>query len=102
MSKKIFLPLQNLNRLIAAARKEGYSAVIPEMPRQSKEIAHIYDVFSEIISKLGTRQEQRDNAFQKAEDSLRRYQQLADMLPQSIFETNSWGNYTYVNISMVR
>ena len=42
-------------------------------------------------------EKQRDKAIQSAEDTQQRYQELADMLPQSVFETDSMGNYTYAN-----
>jgi PAS domain S-box-containing protein len=61
------------------------------------EIRQIYREFKNLLSQSKIWEKQRDKAVQNAEDTKQRYQELADMLPQSIFETNSVGNYTYVN-----
>lgn len=97
VSKKIVSRLEYLNRLINLTGKDGAVDDIHGIHPPYSEIIPVYEAFRDVISKLGAREEQRDDALQKAEESLKRYQELADMLPQSIFETDSWGNYTYVN-----
>jgi PAS domain S-box-containing protein len=61
------------------------------------EIKQIYREFKNLLSQRKIWEKQRDKALQSAEYTKQRYQELADMLPQSIFETNTVGNYTYVN-----
>lgn len=97
IAKKTSSHLETLSGIIANSKKEGFAGNIPSIKNSLKEIIPLYEAYREIISKLGARELQRDNALRKAEDSLKRYQEMADMLPQSVFETNSWGNYTYVN-----
>jgi PAS domain S-box-containing protein len=68
-----------------------------DLHNSAREIKQIYREFRNLISQLKIWENQRDKALRSAEDTQQRYQELADMLPQSVFETNSMGNYTYVN-----
>ena len=68
-----------------------------DLHNSAREIKQIYREFRNLLSQLKIWEKQRDNAIRSAEYTQQRYQELADMLPQSVFETNSLGNYTYVN-----
>jgi PAS domain S-box-containing protein len=68
-----------------------------DLHNSAKEIKQIYREFRNLLSQLKIWEKQRDRALQNAEDNQQRYRELADMLPQSVFETDSYGNYTYVN-----
>jgi PAS domain S-box-containing protein len=68
-----------------------------DLHNSAREIKQIYREFRNLFSMLKVWEKQRDKAIRSAEDTQQRYQELADMLPQSVFETDSMGNYTYVN-----
>ena len=97
ISKHIVSQLEALTKHIALAKEDRAGNASINLHNPTVEIKHIYEAFRDVISQLSTREAQRDKALQEAGESLKRYQELADMLPQSIFETNAWGNYTYVN-----
>jgi two-component system CheB/CheR fusion protein len=59
-------------------------------------VAGLY-IVRDLLSPLKESEQQRDQAILHAEENLRRYRELADMLPQSVYETDSLGNYTYAN-----
>ena len=50
-----------------------------------------------MLAQLHVREKQRDKALKNVEENERRYRMLADLLPQSIYETDELGNFTYVN-----
>ncbi|MBN2481990.1 MAG: response regulator [Bacteroidales bacterium] len=98
LSKRLVYQLESLTRYISGLKKDRLADVPPfKLRNPTYEIGQIYREFRNLISQLIIGGKQRDKALQNAENSLKRYQDLADMLPQSIFETDSWGNYTYVN-----
>jgi PAS domain S-box-containing protein len=68
-----------------------------DLHNSAREIKQIYREFRNLFSMLKVWEKQRDKAIRSAEDTQQRYQELADMLPQSVFETDSMGNYTYAN-----
>jgi PAS domain S-box-containing protein len=68
-----------------------------DLHNSAKEIKQIYREFRNLLSQLKIWEKQRDRALQTAEDNQQRYRELADLLPQSVFETDSYGNYTYAN-----
>src|SRR5512133_12911 len=68
----------------------------------SKHVVSHIEALTNYISSLARNEKesverQRDSAIQHADDNQQRYRELADMLPQSVFETDVYGNYTYVN-----
>lgn len=73
-----------------------------DLRNSAHEVKQIYREFRNLLSQLNIWEKQRDSALQKAEDNQQRYRELADMLPQSVFETDSYGNYTYVNKAWYR
>ena len=68
-----------------------------DLHNSAREIKQIYREFRNLFSMLKVWEKQRDKAIRSAEDTQQRYQELADLLPQSVFETDSMGNYTYAN-----
>jgi PAS domain S-box-containing protein len=68
-----------------------------DLHNSAREIKQIYREFRHLFSMLKVWEKQRDKAIRSAEDTQQRYQELADMLPQSVFETDAMGNYTYAN-----
>jgi PAS domain S-box-containing protein len=68
-----------------------------DLHNSAREIKQIYREFRNLLSQLKIWEKQHDSALKMAEYTQKRYQELADMLPQSVFETNSMGNFTYVN-----
>ena len=50
-----------------------------------------------MMAQIDSWKKQHNIVLKKAEENQKRYQELADMLPQSIFETDLQGNYTYAN-----
>lgn len=98
LSKYTVAHLETLTLYIS--RLSGDPAnVVPsiELRNPTREILQIYHEFRNLVAQLKIREGQRDKALIDAEESMKRYRELADMLPQSIFETDAWGNYTYVN-----
>ena len=67
------------------------------LKKSSREIAQIYKEFRNMAAQLITWEKLRNKALNNAKENARRYRELAEMLTQSIFETDQWGNYTYVN-----
>lgn len=63
----------------------------------SLEIREIYKEFRNLLAHIKIRENQRDRALADVRDSEKRFRELADLLPQSIFETDRLGNLTYVN-----
>ncbi len=55
-----------------------------------------------MLSQLRVWERQTDKALKNAEENEKRYRELADMLPQSIYETDELGNLTYVNKAWYR
>lgn len=68
-----------------------------DLHNSAREVKQIYREFRNLISQLKIWEKQRDFALQNADDNQQKYRELSDMLPQSVFETDVYGNYTYVN-----
>jgi PAS domain S-box-containing protein len=97
-SKHIVSHLEALTNYISTLAKNHLdSSPSIDLHNSALEIKQIYHEFRHLLSQLKIWEKQRDKALKNAEDTQQRYQELADMLPQSVFETNSFGNYTYVN-----
>ena len=97
-SKHVASHLEALTNYISilAKNQPGASQSI-DLHNSAREIKQIYREFRNLLSMLKIWERQRDTAIRNAEDNQQRYRELADMLPQSVFETDSFGNYTYVN-----
>jgi PAS domain S-box-containing protein len=98
LSKHIVTPLETLTGYISNLTKYNFRYTERINLRNSAtEIRQIYKEFRNMIAKLHVWEKQRDNALKNAQDNEFRYRELADMLPQSIYETDELGNFTYVN-----
>jgi PAS domain S-box-containing protein len=97
-SKHVVWHLEALTNYISVLAKNHLDAGQSiDLRNSAREIKQIYREFRNLLSQLKIWERQRDKALQNAEDNQQRYRELADMLPQSVFETDSFGNYTYVN-----
>jgi PAS domain S-box-containing protein len=97
-SKHIVWQLEALTSYISVLAKNHLDASHSiDLRNSAWEVRQIYREFRNLLSQLKIWEKQRDKALQNAEDNQQRYRELADMLPQSVFETDSFGNYTYVN-----
>ncbi|NJM15952.1 MAG: PAS domain S-box protein [Bacteroidales bacterium] len=67
------------------------------MIRTDLEIKMIYDEFNNMVKQLNQRDSQRLMAQKALMENELKYRELSDMLPQSIYETDHGGNFTYVN-----
>ena len=97
-SKHIVSHLETLTHYISALTKNHLASTPSiDLHNSAREIRQIYGEFRNLLSQLKIWEKQRDRALQHAEDNQQRYRELADMLPQSVFETDFYGNYSYVN-----
>ncbi|HEX2395792.1 MAG TPA: ATP-binding protein, partial [Bacteroidales bacterium] len=96
-SKHVVSHLEALTNYISSLAKNERSNYSIDLQNSTNEIRQIYREFRNLLSQLKIWEKQRNSAMQHADDNQQRYRELADMLPQSVFETDSYGNYTYVN-----
>jgi PAS domain S-box-containing protein len=90
--------LEQLSANIALLTKSNFSRKTDfDLRHSTSEIRAIYKAFRNMMAELSIREKQRDNALRIAEDNQQRYRELADLLPQCIYETDRLGNLTYVN-----
>ena len=99
ISKHIVLHLEQLTRYISSLTKGKFSdqAVAIDLQHSASEIQEIYKEFQNLLAQIFQWEKQHDVVLKNAEDNKKRYQELADLLPQSIFEIDIRGQYTYVN-----
>ena len=98
ISKHIMVHFERLTGYISKVTEHNfnYSEKLG-LKNPSMEISQIYKEFRNMLAQLHIWQRQRDTALYTAEENELRYRELADMLPQSIYETDELGNFTYVN-----
>lgn len=96
-SRYIVSHLEGLTNYISSLARNDGSHQLINLRNSTKEIRQIYREFHNLLMQLKVWEKQRNSAIQNADDNEQRYRELADMLPQSVFETDSLGNYTYVN-----
>ena len=98
ISKYVFSHLEKLTRYISSLTEHNFNYVEKlDLKNSASEITHIYKEFRNMVSQLRVWERQTDKALKNAEENEKRYRELADMLPQSIYETDGLGNFTYVN-----
>jgi signal transduction histidine kinase/ActR/RegA family two-component response regulator len=99
ISKRFVLHLEKLTDYISSLTKNKFvlQNVTIDLKNSAREIIQIYEEFHNMLSQLYKWEQQHKIALKNAEENKKRYQELADMLPQSVFETDIYGNYTYVN-----
>ena len=98
ISKYVLSHLEKLTRYISSLTEHNFNYVEKlDLKKPASEITHIYKEFRNMVSQLRVWERQTDKALKNAEENEKRYRELADMLPQSIYETDELGNFTYVN-----
>lgn len=99
MSRHVVNHLERLTSYIAQLSKHDFNYSDPNLNlrNSSTEIREIYKEFRNMVAQLKIREKQRDNALDKATDKERMYREMADLLPQSVFETDRLGNIIYSN-----
>ncbi len=100
ISKHFVLPLEKLTHYISSLTRNRFvleEDEIFDLRNSAIEILQINKEFHNMLSQIKRWESQHKIALQNAEENKKRYQELADMLPQSVFETDIYGNYTYVN-----
>ena len=102
MIRKVTRPLHQLTEYVATLIKNDFKKQGKiNLKRTDSEVKMIYNEFNNMVDRLHSREIQRDNALQAMKENELKYRELADMLPQSIYETDDKGNYTYVNRSWI-
>lgn len=103
MIRKVTKPLHLLTEYISGLIKSDFKKQQKiNIKRLDSEVQMIYTEFNNMVDRLHYRELQRDNALQAMRENEMKYRELADMLPQSIFETDEKGNYTYVNKAWIK
>ncbi len=98
LSRYLLNHLVQLTNYISQLSKNNFNYTAKlNLRKSSTEIRDIYKEFRNMVAQLRIREKQRDNALATATDNERRYRELTDLLPQSIFETDRLGNLIYVN-----
>jgi PAS domain S-box-containing protein len=98
LSKYMVGHLETLTSYITVlAKNQKQTGPSINLKNSAREIKQIYSEFRGLVSQLTLWKRQRDRALKNAEDNQQNYRELTDMLPQSVFETDFMGNYTYVN-----
>jgi PAS domain S-box-containing protein len=97
-SKRLVSHLEKLTEYITHLAKHDFSYNSRlNLRKSSKEIRKIYSEFRNMVAQIKIREVQRDEALATATENEKRYRELAELLPQSIFETDRFGNLVYVN-----
>lgn len=98
LSKRLVSHLELLTQYISDITKNELTASIKfDLRNSSSEIRKIYKEFRNMVAQIKIRENQRDRALFSARESELRYRELAELLPQSIFETDRLGNLVYAN-----
>jgi PAS domain S-box-containing protein len=96
-SKKLTTPVKQLTRYIAHLGKSNFEYRPIQIRNQAPEVMNLYEEFGRLIELMKVRDEER----KMAENTLRynelKYREMADLLPQGVFETTEEGVITYVN-----
>jgi PAS domain S-box-containing protein len=97
-SRYLVRNLEQLTKYISTLTHSNFKAKINlSLKHSTREIRQIYIEFRNMIAELHVRERQRDIALKVAQENQQRYRELADLLPQGIYETDISGNLTYVN-----
>jgi PAS domain S-box-containing protein len=103
MIRKVTEPLHQLTKYISGLIQNDFKKQEKiNLRRTDSEVRIIYNEFNNMVDRLHHREIQRDNALQAMKENELKYRELADMLPQSIYETDEDGNYTYVNRAWIK
>ncbi|MFW5699594.1 MAG: ATP-binding protein, partial [Bacteroidota bacterium] len=103
MIQRLTKPLKKLTNYINCLIKNDFKVFgTLNVAKADLEVQMIYNEFNNMVNQLQQREEQRDNALAAMKESEAKFRELADMLPQSIFETDANGYFTYVNNTWLR
>lgn len=98
LSRYLVKHLQKLKSYISSIANSNFNEIISYKDHKTlSEIQQIYKEVHNMHMELQNREKQRDKALTHLRDSEKRYRELADLLPQSIYETDELGNLRYVN-----
>jgi PAS domain S-box-containing protein len=98
ISNRVTSPLLMLTAHIQKLIASDFSLIEkPVIKKAHEEIDILYEEFHKMLVQLAIRDKQRSDAEKAFRLNELKYRHLADMLPQSVFETNAVGNFTYVN-----
>ncbi len=98
MSRRITKPLKNLTNYIGTLIKSKFLKIHEfEIDKTHYEIEVLNSEFMEMIGMLQERESQRDEAEDALRESELKYRELVELLPLSVFETDTEGTLTYVN-----
>ena len=98
MIRKITSPLKQLTTYISDLIKSDFKKGRKiNIEKADFEVKTIYEEFNNMVTQLSQREKQRDGALLALRENEIKFRELADLLPQSIYETDDLGNYTYVN-----
>jgi len=99
LSRYLVSHLEKLSRYISqlAIHNFNYTDEKLSLRNASKEIREIYKEFRHMVAQLRIREKQRNDALADVIEKEQRYRELADLLPQGIFETDRLGNIIYAN-----
>ncbi len=97
-SRYLVKHLEQLSLYIHSLAKSNFAQRADfDLRHSTSEIRDIYLAFRNMLADLRVREQQRNRALRMAEDTQMRYRDLADLLPQCVYETDRMGNLTYVN-----
>ena len=97
-SRYLVQNLEQLSQYISTLVRSNFKTQLNLSLRHStKEIRQIFIEFRKLAVDIYMKEKQRDVALKAARENQQRYRELADLLPQSIYETDRLGNLTYVN-----
>lgn len=98
ISKRVTNPLSGLTGYIQNFVRSGFKTT-PELSlkHSHSEIEVLYAEFVNLKENIQKRERERDQAENALKKNEQKYRQLADLLPQCVFETNEVGNLRYVN-----
>ena len=98
ISRHIVSHLEELNYYISELTKNNFKFKGKlNLRHSSTEIRMIYQEFRNMVAQLFIWEKQRDKAIRIASENENKYRELSDLLPQSVYETDELGNFTYVN-----
>ena len=101
LSRYITLPMKILTRHISKVTESHFQiSEFPDIRSSDDETAILFSEFKHMIRQLNVREAERDQAEEALKENENKYRNLADLLPQSIFETDSDCKLTYFNKTM--
>jgi PAS domain S-box-containing protein len=98
ISRRITQPLSKLTNYIVRLVDSNFKLKEKiEMSSSQGEIAILSDEFRKMIEQLHNREIEREKAGNDLLESEQKYRELTDLLPLSVYETDRFGNFNYVN-----